>query len=228
MRLPTTGLRLFAVAAGLLGVAASGAASETQFLSPGRGEALAPGSVIRVEWRSACESDVPVGFDEAELVLSLDGGLTFPIRVSRELDPCESTITWRVPAIATESARLALRMGEEGDGEAEEIVVLSAPFRILPDVDGRSEPLISRSGEWGQRPEAEASDGRDRLGRSLRANSERLTAPFELPDASLPGSAAGIRPESRGTALIHTAAAVTRRPVSVPEAPLGAPTPLRL
>jgi hypothetical protein len=228
MRLPTTGLRLFAVAAGLLGVAASGAASETQFLSPGRGEALAPGSVIRVEWRSACESDVPVGFDEAELVLSLDGGLTFPIRVSRELDPCESTITWRVPAIATETARLALRMGDESDGESETIAVLSAPFRILPDVEGRSEPLISRSGEWGQQPEPEPSEARDRLGRSLRASGERLTTPFELPAVSLPACAAGIRPERRSNPLIDTTNAVSRRPVSVPEAPLGAPTPLRL
>jgi len=228
MRLRTNGVRLLAAAAALLGAAAALAASDTDFSSPGRGEALAPGSVVRIEWRSGCEGDVPPGYDEAELVLSLDGGVTYPIRVSRELDPCESTLVWRVPAIASGSARLALRMGEERDGDAEEIAAVSAPFRILPDVEGRVERLIPRSGEWGIDPDPAPLDARDLLGRSMRASGERLTAPFALPDVSLPVTAAVVRPARRGTVLESTPAAAPRRAASVPRAPSGAPTPLRL
>jgi hypothetical protein len=228
MRLNILGVRLLAAAAAVFGAAASAAASPGGFLSPGRGEALAPGSVVRVEWRSACESDVPPGFDEAELVLSLDGGLTYPIRVSRELDPCESTVVWRVPAIASDSARLALRMGEERDGESEELAVVGETFRILPDVEGRVETLVPRAGEWGVDLEPETLAARDLLGRSMRSTGERLLAPFSLPAASLPTAAAALRPARRATVHESVPAAGIRRSASVPTAPSGAPVPLRL
>lgn len=224
-----TGGRLLAAAVALLGAAASLAASEPAFLSPSRAEALAPGAVVTVEWRSACESDIPPGFDEAELVLSLDGGLTYPIRVSRELDPCETTHSWHVPSIATDSARLALRMGEEGHGESERLAAVGDTFRILPDPEGRAQTLIPRAGEWGVAPETEVVGARDRLGRSMRSGAaERLTAPSELVLFSLPPSSAAVGPDRRVETLASVRVAGLRRPASVPEAPVGAPTPLRL
>jgi hypothetical protein len=228
MHLRATGMRLIAAAVALLGAAASLAASQPAFLSPARGEALAPGAVVHVEWRSACESDIPPGFDEAELVLSLDGGLTYPIRVSRELDPCESTLAWRVPTIPTDSARLALRMGEASDGESEELAEISDTFRILSDPDGRAQALVPRAGEWGVAPETEVVGAHDRLGRSLRSPAERLTAPSELVVFSLPSAGAAVVLDRRVARLATARAAGLRRPASVPEAPIGAPTPLRL
>jgi hypothetical protein len=189
---------------------------------------IAPGAVIHVEWRSACESDIPPGFDEAELVLSLDGGLTYPIRVSRELDPCESTLSWRVPAIASDSARLALRLGEASQGQAERLTEISETFRILPDAGGRAEALVPRAGEWGVDPHAEVVGARDRLGRSMRSPAERLTAPSESVLFSLPPSAVAVSLDRRVVKLASARAVGLRRPTSVPEAPLGAPTPLRL
>ena len=228
MHLHALGGRLLAAAVTLLGAAASLGASQPAFLSPSHGEALAPGAVVQVEWRSACESDIPPGFDEAELVLSLDGGLTYPIRVSRELDPCESTLSWRVPAIATDSARLALRMGEANDGESEELAEISDTFRILPDPERRAQALVPRGGEWGVDPETEVVGARDRLSRSMRPAAERLTAPSELVAFSLPSTGVAVELDRRVVRLSSTRAAGLRRPTSVPEAPAGAPTPLRL
>src|SRR5512147_730734 len=77
--------------AALVSIAAAFAArgeATSPFLSPARGEALAPGSIVEVRWASACASAPEGRADEAEVVLSLDGGLTFPIRVSNELHPC--------------------------------------------------------------------------------------------------------------------------------------------
>jgi hypothetical protein len=222
------GGRLLAAAAALLGAAATLQASDPAFLTPSSGESLAPGSVIQVAWRSACESDLPPAFDEAELVLSLDGGLTYPIRVSRELDPCESTISWRVPALAAGSARLALRLGEESEWESEEIVAVSDTFQILPDADGRVEQLVARSGEWGVEPGTEVLEARDLLSRSMRPAAERLTVPAELVAFSLPAPAAALHPERRASGLVTERVSGRRRPSLVPPAPHGAPTPLRL
>jgi len=228
MRLTNGGVRLVSAAVALFGAAAALLASEPAFLTPSHGETLAPGSLVEVEWRSACESDIPPGFNEAEIVLSLDGGLSYPIRVSRELDPCESTVSWRVPALATTSARLAVRMGEEWDGESEEIAVVSDPFTILPDVEGRVEPLIRRSNEWATDPEPEALSAADRLSHSLRGTGDRLTRSPGPVVPAVPPTSLSLRPERTRIAFASAPFTGLRPAASVPEAPLGAPTPLRL
>ena len=93
----------------LVSARARGAAGSSEaFASPSRGEILAPGSILEVRWTAACdgateredgrdrverEREPMREVDEAELVLSLDGGLTFPIRVSTELSPCAEAST---------------------------------------------------------------------------------------------------------------------------------------
>jgi len=228
MRLNIGGIRLVAAAAAFFGAAGALLASEPAFLTPAPGETLSPGSLVEIEWRSACESDIPPGFNEAEIVLSLDGGLSYPIRVSRELDPCESTVTWRVPALATTSARLAVRMGDESDGESEEIAVVSDPFTILPDVEGRVEPLIQRSNEWATGPEPQALDAADRLSHSLRGTGDSLTRNPEPVVPAVPPTSPSLRPERSRVVLASQPFVGLRPAASVPVALLGAPTPLRL
>ena len=228
MRLTNGGMRLGAATVAFFGAAGALLASEPAFLTPAHGETLSPGSLVEIEWRSACESDIPPGFNEAEIVLSLDGGLSYPIRVSRELDPCEATVSWRVPALATTSARLAVRMGEEWDGESEEIAVVSDPFTILPDVEGRVEPLIRRSNEWATGPEPEALSAADRLSHSLRGTGDRLARSPEPVVPAVPPTSLSLRPERTRIAFASTPFTGLRPAASVPEAPLGAPTPLRL
>jgi hypothetical protein len=222
------GLRLLAAAVALLGAASRVTASDASFLAPGRGESLAPGSLVRVEWRYACDSALLPVLDEAEVVLSLDGGMTYPIRVSRELDPCEATVLWRVPALASDSARLALRVGEGMEDSSEAIAVVSPPFRILPDADGRGQAMLQRTKEWWIDPETEVLDSDDLLGQKMRSSRGALTAAVETADSWLPTAGQGLRRErcASGTPVRNLPGG--RRHFAIPPAPAGAATPLRL
>jgi hypothetical protein len=104
-----------------------------------------PGQIVDVEWPADA---VPRETREMELVLSLDGGQTFPFRVTEEL-PAEATrASWRVPALRAARARLALRAGEsEEASESESIRAVSDIFEILPDASGSTEALLAVGGE---------------------------------------------------------------------------------
>lgn len=93
------------------------------------------------------------GVEERELVLSLDGGKTFPLRLTGEIGPGDREAWWRVPALPTAHAVLALREGREGSEE--EIVAVSAEFAILADPGLPAEEFCFRDGEWKTR-EADA------------------------------------------------------------------------
>ena len=95
------------------------------------------------------------GVEERELVLSLDGGRTFPLRLTAAIGPGNGSASWRVPALPTEHAVLALREG--GYGIEEEIVITSSEFAIVPEPGVPAEEPRYRDGEWKTR---EADDGR--------------------------------------------------------------------
>jgi hypothetical protein len=86
------------------------------------------------------------GVEERELVLSLAGGKTFPVRLTGEIEPDDPAASWRVPALPTEHAVLALREG--GGGFEEEIVAVSAEFVIVAGSNVSAEKLWFRDGEW--------------------------------------------------------------------------------
>jgi len=81
------------------------------------------GQSVELRW-----SALPADVEELEIVLSLDGGRTYPVRVSPELDARERGCRWRVPDLPTGHARLMLRMGGE---EGERVGALSREFRIV-------------------------------------------------------------------------------------------------
>ena len=156
------------------------------------------------------EAAVP-GVEERELVLSLDGGKTFPVRLTREIEPGDRMATWRVPVLLTEHAVLALREG--GDGFEEEIVATSAEFVIHPTPGSPVEELRFRDGEWKTR---EADAGRVNLpSQNLGSAGQERVGPlddafvaFEEPVRALPGcpdlaavpyEAAAPSPSSSGT-----------------------------
>jgi hypothetical protein len=64
-----------------------------------------------------------------ELVLSLDGGQTFPHCVSRDLPPGVFRAVWTAPDLSASRAVLGVRTG--GRGKAERVVAVSAPFEIV-------------------------------------------------------------------------------------------------
>ncbi len=117
--------------------------AEGRFLAPGAGAALESGATARVAWSLPETGDREP--DEMELVLSLDGGRTFPIRVTRNLPPQTRSFAWRVPTLPTAHAQLALRTGEDG---TEEIELVGDEFLIEIGPGAQLEPTTQVAGEW--------------------------------------------------------------------------------
>jgi hypothetical protein len=136
---------VFLGAVAVLAAAPSPATTSGFSWPPGR-DALAAGSSIGLSWSLPAGNGA--GFDEMELVLSLDGGKTFPIRVTRDLSPATSALTWRVPALPSSRARLALRVGDSGEPADEEILLVSEEFAIETGSVSRFEPTPFLRGEW--------------------------------------------------------------------------------
>lgn len=143
----------------------------------------------------------PEGIDELEILLSVDGGRTFPVRVSRELGPEARRVVWRVPNLPAVAALMRVRYrlhGRELDGPA------GGAFAIL-GAAGRSQELdLFHEGNWWEgfeahRPVAPASLAGDDVpsleaGAGSRAALIPPDAAVPAPPAEHPQSAA--RPQS--------------------------------
>jgi hypothetical protein len=105
---------------------------------------LRAGSEHVVSW--APVSAESGGIEEMELILSLDGGATYPLRVTRKLSKTAREFTWRIPNIPTGHAHLALRTGSLARGEA--VVLVSAEFSIEAEPTARLEDLGPFRGEF--------------------------------------------------------------------------------
>ncbi len=157
------------------------------------------------------------GAEERELVLSLDGGKTFPLRLTGEIGPGDREASWRVPALPTEHAVLALR---EGDGGfEEEIVAVSAEFSIVPDAGVPAEDIRFREGEWKTR---EADTARPGLPSSAFGSAERRYG--TLPDDARASLA---RPSRALLAIPSVVSVPGRLPAHVPLPGGPFPVPLR-
>lgn len=85
-------------------------------ISPTAGTVLYPGQTVRVEWKTTFPKlPNPTDFDwcETELWLSLDGGKTFTMCISPEMDPKATSFYWTVPPTPTKAAILDVRFGCE-------------------------------------------------------------------------------------------------------------------
>ena len=136
-------------------VTAVGLAQSARFLEPRGGGWLEPGSIVRVSWTLGGSAE---DFDEMELVLSLDDGKTFPLRVTRELSPLEGSLLWRVPRLPSTHARLALRTGSGERKETETIRIVGGEFTILAGTGNSLEELRRVRGEWRTREAAGAAN----------------------------------------------------------------------
>ena len=104
-------------------------------------ESVAAGETITLEIGEA-----PRDVEEMEVLLSLDDGRTFPVRVTREIEAGERELRWKVPALATRAARLRIRFG--GDRGREEWGPLSAPFAIVTHGEAADLRLFHENGWW--------------------------------------------------------------------------------
>lgn len=92
----------------LAGASPLAAAPRAHLLAPADGAELVAGSVAVVEWEEA-----PPGAEEWEAFLSLDGGETYPLRVTPHLNLSIRRFAFQVPPLPTRSARVLLRFGDE-------------------------------------------------------------------------------------------------------------------
>jgi hypothetical protein len=149
----------YLVVSGLLGGPAAtclASVAPVGFTSPAAGARLEGGQTTGVEWVSDDRS--VTAFDESELLLSLDGGVTFPLRVTRQIAPETHRLAWRVPAFPTRNARLALRTGSGSTPGSESIRFVSAEFIIEPAPQAPLEGTFLVAGEWRTRDALERPD----------------------------------------------------------------------
>ena len=82
-----------------------------RLISPKPGEVLVAGQAFRVEWKTDFpDVGVDLVFCEADVRLSIDGGITF-MRITGELDPRLQYFDWTVPNLPTRTAVLDIRFG---------------------------------------------------------------------------------------------------------------------
>ena len=205
-------------------VAAVGLAQSARFLEPSGGGRLEPGSIVRVSWTlgGAAERD----FDEMELVLSLDGGRTFPLRVTRDVSTAAESLLWRVPRLPSAHARLALRTGSGERKETETIRIVGGEFTILAGTGDPLEEIRRVRGEWRTREASGAVN--DPPERSLSGAPEEVRAAFPSERAAeAPGSAAFTPERGRSPGLQLQSATRANGRSPVPAAGASFSLPLR-
>ncbi len=216
----------FAAVLGVWLLPVSAAAAAGVFVASPAGSRAHPGELLPLSW--TLDASEMRGRDEMELVLSLDDGATFPIRVIGRLDADERGASWRVPALPTAHARLALRAGDDAGPETEEIVAVSDSFAISSPGTGGLEELYAVAGEWRTRDALE--------GAPVRSPADGLDSEEGAPEVAS-GDAATSEPETSPAAPLTSAPLDSGLPVAddaarhapaLPPIPVRAPVPLRL
>jgi hypothetical protein len=107
---------------------------------PRSGTVLRAGDLVRVRW-----TDLPEEVEEMELMLSLDGGLSFPVQLTPQLDPLLGSLAWLVPNLAIPHASLRMRVGV---GREEIESAPSGVFSIECTAGGPVTGLRYDFGQW--------------------------------------------------------------------------------
>lgn len=89
--------------------------------APAHGTVLTAGSTARLSWAPIPGTEPLAGFEEWEVFLSVDGGASYPIRITPHLDADLRQVLWEVPDLPTHDARLLLRVGDESSETAFEL-----------------------------------------------------------------------------------------------------------
>jgi hypothetical protein len=214
-----------ALAGPLCLLAAPAAAVAGGFLTPDGGRVL-PDESVMVSWRMPLPAGR--GRDEMELVLSLDDGATFPVRVTGRIRPDATSVEWRVPSLPTRHARLALRAGEDEAEESEEILLLGEAFEIGTSPSNGLEELFAVAGEWRTRDALEGAPVRPLPGaiESRAADPEVLPTDAGANESETSPVESHARPE--GDTRPNAEPKPRPAPRHVQATPLASPLPLRL
>ena len=132
-RIPLLLLALVALPAFAADVGDSDDIEMARLVLPSAGDELVAGSVAAIEWEGLY---VPEHADEWEAFLSLDGGRTWPLRVTPHLDISIRRFEFRVPDLPTREARILLRFGDERRevevGTPQMFSIARGPVRVAP------------------------------------------------------------------------------------------------
>lgn len=148
--------------------------------------------------------------EEWEVFLSVDGGVTFPVRLTPHLDLSRRTVEVRVPDLPTPSGRLLLRVGDERDERSIEV-----PITLRIVAGGRrptAAPGSVRPGRSLVPGEAARADGRPTLfwseggrdGDGWREREAALPAPDTLGAGLSPGTLLALAVASGSERLLLT------------------------
>ena len=110
--LATTALLLAGLAMAAPGLAAD-ASLPVRVVAPAPGTELMAGSLATVAWEVGEGGFGGRRIEEWEAFLSLDGGRTWPLRLTPHLDAGIRRFSFRVPGFPSRDARLLLRFGDE-------------------------------------------------------------------------------------------------------------------
>jgi len=163
--------------------------SEPELILPGD-HVVRPGEWIELRWSRADE------ISEMEILLSSDGGRSYTVCISPQLDPRQCGFRWRVPETAGD-LRMRIRFNRDGreiEGPP------SAPLRVATGRSGPVQPLglppITRAGssreprapgERSERPGGRATPG-VMGGRQVSDPSPVLTSGLADPPATDPAA----------------------------------------
>jgi hypothetical protein len=112
-RLPVLAWIAWAVLAFAPAGFAQGTGVPVRLVAPQAGATLAGGSMAELEWAPGTGFSSVPRVEEWEAFLSLDGGATYPLRITPHLDQDLRRVRFRVPPIPTADARILLRFGDE-------------------------------------------------------------------------------------------------------------------
>jgi hypothetical protein len=126
-----------------LAVAAPGLAADVRLpvrvVAPAPGTELVAGSLAVLEWEAGEDAFGDRRIEEWEAFLSLDGGRTWPLRLTPHLDAGIRRFSFRVPGFPSRDARLLLRFGDERE---ETEVDVPGSFTISADRAGLVHDLL--------------------------------------------------------------------------------------
>lgn len=177
------------------------------------------GETVTLAWSGAADAE------EAELLLSLDDGRHWTVRVSPEMDARAQRFVWHVPDLGTASARIGLRVGSKGN---ERMVAMTAPFCIVaahrndPATMGRSTPMVVEGTLWSGFAPAPGP-----LASSLMPGTPRYEVAFASSPAERPVSGR-MRFTLRGAGTRVSAALRAAHPKAAPGGSAPLEVPLRV
>jgi hypothetical protein len=216
--------RFVILAAFALGSVPGALADVPRLRGPAVGDRLEPESLVEISWSL---DRFPSGDDEWELVLSLDGGRSFPVRVTANLDPATRRVLWRVPALPTDQARLAVRTGSDGEPSEEVPRLIGPSFVIAASVRAPVEELFAVRSEWRTREALTGNSARDSATDLRGAAPDGIYAGSVSEAAALSRSSSAALPGPLPAAAAVACRAASPRLEKLPILPRPCPNPLR-